>query len=135
VSRATVVYLTMILVFVAGLWAVMTAGARLTAPEDLSGRWVAIDAPGANTWPAVTVEQSGRFFQMAFDDGPADVAVSAQDTSAEGRLSLARGAWHVTIDGSAGQAVRTFHVDGPISGTFTGRRPGPTTAPAGKGVK
>ena len=134
-NRATVVYLVMIIAFVAGMWAVMTAGAGLTAPEDLGGRWLGTNPPATNTWPALTVEQSGRYFQLAFDNGPGDIAVSSQVSSGDGRLSLARGAWRVTIDGTPGQAVRTFHVDGPTSGTFTGRRAGPTTAPAAKEAK
>ena len=129
-SRASVVYLLMIVVFVAGLWAVMAIGGRLAAPEDLRGRWVAVEgADAASRWSGMSVQQSGEFFQLAFDGGPSDVAVTMHGRADDGRLSLARGPWHVTIDPPTGRpAVRTFHVEGPTSGTFTGRRPGATTA-------
>ena len=119
----------MIVALVGGLWAVLAIGGQLVAPEDLGGRWSAV-GPGA-PWPGLTVEQSGRYFQLTFDNGPA-VAVTMQGGSPDGRLSLGRGKWHVTIDAARGQA-RTFHLDGPIPGTFTGHRGAePTKGPATK---
>ena len=131
-SRSTVVYVSMMFVLVGGLWAVLAAGGRLVAPEDLSGRWTAVALTSAGGWPALTVEQSGNYFELAFDNGPA-FGATLVDRSADGRLSLGRGPWRVTIDGPTGgppTAARTFHVDGPAAGTFTGRRPArSTTAP------
>ncbi len=133
-SRATVVYLVMLVVLVGGLWGVLAIGATLSAPENLDGRWAAAGGSAVNTWKGLTVEQSGQYFQLAFDDNPAapTIGVTMVGHPTDGPLTLARGPWHVTIDGTAGQdAVRTFRVDGPTPGTFTGRREArPTTGPS-----
>ena len=107
----------------------LAVGSTLTAPENLNGRWTAA-GPGGR-WPGVTVEQSGRYFELAFDNGPTMGATMVGPPTA-GRLTLARGPWRVTVNGPAGtDAARTFHVDGPTAGTFTGRRDArPSTGPA-----
>ncbi len=129
-SRATVVYLSMIAALVGGLWSILAVGDRLVAPEDLSGRWMAVPPAAGGGWPAMTVEQSGQFFELAIENGPPRVAVAVVDRADDGRLSLARGPWRVTVDPPAADGVRTFRVDGPRPGTFTGRRATPATAPA-----
>ena len=126
-SRATVVYLGMVGVFVAGLWAVLAVGGHLHAPEDLAGRWTSA-TPGRG-WPAVTVAQSGRYFELSFEGGPT-VAASVTDRSPDGGLSLARGPWRVAVGPAQEDGVRTFRVDGPTAGTFAGRRAVPATGPA-----
>ena len=133
-SRATVVYLLMIVALVGGLWAVLAAGGRLVAPEDLGGRWTAV-APGGR-WSAVSVEQSGEYFELTFGTDPA-VPLTLVDQRPDGGLTLARGKWRVTVDPPAGpDGPRTFHVDGPAVGgatsdSFTGRLDGrPATAKA-----
>ncbi len=129
-SRAAVVYLSMIVALVGGLWAVLAVGGRLDAPEDLNGRWTALSADRGDRWSGLTVEQSGVYWQLSFDGGPQQVGLTMVDRAADGRLSLRRGPWRVTVDGAAGAAVRTFSVDGPQSGTFTGRRGrAPATTP------
>ena len=130
-NRATLVYLGMIVVFVAGLWAVLSVGATLSAPENLDGRWVALgpaDGSPPGTWSGLTVGQSGRYFQLAFDGGPT-VAVTADPPGPDGRLTLTRHPWHVTVTPAAADA-RTFRVEGPTPGTFVGHRDRPTTVPA-----
>ena len=77
VSKATFVYIVMLSVFGAGLWAILSFGSiLLRAPEDLAGRWELTDtkprtgdaAPAA---PAtkLEVEQSGLFFNVSLDGG------------------------------------------------------------------
>jgi hypothetical protein len=128
-SRASVVYLVMIVVLVGGLWAILAIGGQLSAPEDLRGRWT---PAGPAAWPGLTVEQSGRYFELSFD-GTAPFGVTAGASGDGGPLTLDRGPWHVTVEGETD--VRTFRVAGPTAGTFTGRRatgapPAPTTREA-----
>ncbi len=133
-SRATVVYLAMIAVLIAGLWGVLAIGATLSAPESLDGRWVAIDPASVSTWHGLTVEQSGRYFELAFDNNVKcpSIGVTMVGHPTDGALSLTRGPWQVTIDAPRGtDPVRTFHVDGPTPGTFTGHREA-TTRPAAR---
>jgi hypothetical protein len=71
--RAYTIYVGMFVALVVGLWAILTAGSRLTAPEDLSGEWHvtwATTSPTGGSEPDGTmrVQQSGRFFNVTFDD-------------------------------------------------------------------
>lgn len=73
-NRATVVYIFMIVVGAAGLWAVLQAGVDRRAPVDLNGEWSlrAIESspkggPVAQRW---MIEQSGCFVRLSFDGGP-----------------------------------------------------------------
>ena len=128
VGRASVVYGVMIVVFAAGLWGVMAVGKRLVAPVDLRGRWAAV-GPAGGGWPAVTVEQSGRYFELSFEKGPRfGAAVSEQDE--RGGLVLGRGPWRVSIGPADGAGTRRFAVEGPQPGVVTGRLERPTTGPA-----
>jgi len=74
-NRATIVYGAMILGCALGEWAVLSFGERIVAPEDLAGKWtlesrLPAGAKGAAFGPGLTIDQSGRFFQIAIDNGP-----------------------------------------------------------------
>ena len=122
-NRAAVVYLVMIVVLVGGLWGVLGVGGRLVAPDDLNGRWRAVE--GGHGRPGVTVEQSGRYFELAVDGLPR-FGATLVDRAADGRLRLARGRWRVTVDRPDATRARTFHVDGPATAVVTARRAAPT---------
>ena len=75
--RATVVYILMIFACAVGLWGVLVYGNRLQAPEDLAGKWTlspisqtAAHPQSASYGPAMTIDQSGQFFQVSFENGP-----------------------------------------------------------------
>jgi hypothetical protein len=72
-SRANGVYIVFTLIFAIGIWAILGFGsATLTAPEDLAGQWVIVPPAGlADVEQAdrLTIDQSGRFFELAFKDG------------------------------------------------------------------
>ena len=120
-SRATGVYAVMVVVFVAGLWVVLAIGATLTPPADLRGRWSAVGPAKAGGWPAVTIDQSGRYFELAFDGGP-HVSGAVVGGSPDRAFSLARQPWTVAVGPPDAAGTRTFTVAGPTSGTFVGRR-------------
>jgi hypothetical protein len=75
ISKGTGVYVIMLAVFGAGLWAILSFGSIvLRAPTDLAGTWeLRPPGTGKDARPAHTlvVEQSGRFFEVAIDGSPA----------------------------------------------------------------
>ena len=68
----------MIAIAAGGLWVVLAYGNQLHAPQDLAGKWTLVpasqslagEAPAAAFGPGMTIEQSGRFFQVSFENGP-----------------------------------------------------------------
>ena len=130
-SRATTVYVVMIVALVGGLWAVLSIGGRLSAPEDLAGRWEL--SPGQ----AVSVEQSGKFFQLTFGpDKPVDLTL-AKAEPAHVQLTGHNG-WSVAFDGPVGGDEKVVTVVGPKhAGRYDAHRTArtfpaaaaPTTAP------
>lgn len=71
-SRATIVYVLMLLLGVGGLWLILGAGSRLRAPTDLSGAWgVGSEDPTIpeTLGDTVNIEQSGRFVRLDFAKG------------------------------------------------------------------
>ena len=107
-SRATAVYVCMVVALVGGLWAVLRVGSRLQAPPDLSGRWELqpLDPAGPER-PAgeerlgrsVRVDQSGRFFRLEFDRGRVmNLRLLRQSSIGSGparkvRMELGDGTW------------------------------------------
>jgi hypothetical protein len=74
-SRATVIYILVLVAAVAGIMLILNRGEHLTAPPDVSGEWAVGRIDAASAGPADTVgkrvfvEQSGRFVRMTFEKG------------------------------------------------------------------
>ena len=69
-SRATVVYLSMIGIGALGLWVVLELGDDQRAPIDLNGEWSLSRQDAATGSPLaqrLTIEQSGQFLRLSFD--------------------------------------------------------------------
>src|SRR5258708_33610234 len=108
-NRATIVYGAMILGCALGEWAVLSFGERIVAPEDLAGKWTLVSrlpagAKGAAFGPGITIDQSGRFFQMAIDNGPKLNMELEQQTylGAPGQavtMELVNGPWRMVVEG------------------------------------
>ncbi len=71
--RAYLIYLLMFAILGAGLWVILTLGAAMKAPDDLSGDWTiswdGAPPPNAND-PTMHIDQSGRFFVVRFGKKP-----------------------------------------------------------------
>jgi hypothetical protein len=117
-SRPVVVYLVMIVVLVAGLWTVLDVGGHLIAPEDLAGKWQVQSADGDPRGPGLNIEQSGKFFQIAFEHGP-QLDLKLQSTSP---TVLANGNWKMTITGREGGDDKTLQLEGPQAGRWSAHR-------------
>ena len=112
ISKATSVYIIMLVVFGAGLWAILSFGSiLLQAPTDLAGQWELHDANATTdsgesvAAHKMTIDQSGRYFQITID---------------QQRFSLKQAA-HELLDNPTGpDAVRITMSSGPNELTFTG---------------
>ncbi len=69
-SRPAVVYVVMLAVLIVGLWAVLAAGRHVHAPRDLAGKWQLTPLSPDAKPQVMTVEQSGLFFQIGFEQDP-----------------------------------------------------------------
>jgi hypothetical protein len=130
-SRATVIYLLMLTLFGAGLWAILSAGSiLLRAPEDLGGQWeiYATDST-ADDEPLMemSIEQSGKFIKLTLQDRPLDLKLMRQTRSKEHhsgsiRLELEGSNSSASFEGPSGGDEFRLSLDGPIRGTWLARR-------------
>ncbi len=68
--RATLTYITILIIGAVALWLVLLQGPRLQAPPDLSGPWSLREDPQGPHEVRAVVEQSGRFIRFSFDGAP-----------------------------------------------------------------
>jgi hypothetical protein len=70
--RATIVYIGMVGLLVAGLWTILRVGRWVHAPHDLSGQWLIrpVEASPESEPLPMQVTQSGRFLAVEFPDMP-----------------------------------------------------------------
>lgn len=108
VSKATSVYIIMLAIFAAGLWAILSFGSILLhAPTDLAGKWELHpeDAPESPAAHTLAIDQSGRYFQIVLDDKhfPARQTQQERITSAtdpdEVRIALSGGGNELVFSG------------------------------------
>jgi hypothetical protein len=132
-NRASIVYGLMILLSASGVWAVLSLGQNLTAPEDLAGKWT-LESRLVSTRPGggeMTVEQSGKFFQISFDKGPKlnlileEQSASSSATGPTERVALSNGPWHLSFQGPRGGDEMQVSLTGPQlsqCGVWTAKR-------------
>src|SRR5688500_8882350 len=127
-SRATLVYILMLVAGAGGLWLILRAGSGLAATTDLSGVWV-VGGEDPNSardlGHTVFVEQSGRHFRLNFERGlQVDMKVVAETrpdaaTGGELEMRMAGGPWTMTAFGVDANGPLIFRLDGPEPHTFT----------------
>jgi hypothetical protein len=61
VSKATSVYVIMVVILIGGLWLILAIGSTLMPPTDLAGKW---ELKGASGTQDLSVEQSGKFVNL-----------------------------------------------------------------------
>lgn len=133
VSRATSVYIIMLVVFAAGLWTILSFGSiLLRAPTDLSGKWELRDPSGqAGAGPAhtMTIEQSGLYVRMTIDRTAYSLKLAGAPPNrfhadpAQARLELvgnSTGAEDVklTLDGQRDSDEYELSFSGPLNGMW-----------------
>jgi len=114
-SRATLIYILVLVAAVGGTMLILNQGARLTAPPDVSGEWTVGRIDAASPAPADTVgrrmfvEQSGRFVRMTFEKGlQLDAKLHYEPRPQQQGLTLRfrSSDWELTAEG--------MNVDGPL---------------------
>jgi hypothetical protein len=140
-SRASLVYVAMFLVLIAGLWAILRVGSLLAAPADLQGEWTvdwSDDAP-PDLPPKLSIQQSGVFAHARLGDHPplsGRLNKVRGATRVSGDLASRDGRWRLTFDPYAGGDLLTGMLDAPTHASFTASRAAarskPTAAAASK---
>jgi hypothetical protein len=130
-SRATVVYIVMLVACAGGLWAIIGLGKGLRAPTDLSGVWaVGGEDPTVpeQLGESVVIEQSGRFLRLNFAHGLlVDLKLQEDQPAAPeaGKnldMVFEGPRWKLTAFGSSEQGPLIFRLNGPEKHTFTATR-------------
>jgi len=119
-SRPAAVYLVMIVVLIAGLWAVLAMGSHLVAPEDLAGKWklqsIIHGIPDDN----LDIEQSGRFYQVSFESGTRLNLKWTERTA--NVIQLGNGDTKLTIAGLPDSDDKTIELSGSHAGRWAAHR-------------
>jgi hypothetical protein len=125
-SRATLVYILMVLVGVAGTVVILKRGHVLHAPPDLSGDWHILGAEStandsAGLGRTMHVEQSGRFVRLRFDRPlTIDVKLLSHAPTADGPTT--RRAVQMQFKGNEWTlATLGVGAGGPLACTLSGR--------------
>jgi hypothetical protein len=66
--RAYLIYFFMFAILACGMWLILTVGAAMRAPDDLSGDWTVHWDTSASE--PMHIDQSGRFFVVRFPNKP-----------------------------------------------------------------
>jgi hypothetical protein len=151
--RASIIYIAMIVACAGGLWAVLSYGSNLVPPEDLAGKWTLTPSTPAGPFiriapygPGLTIDQSGRFFQVAFENGPrldfrlaqpAELMPVPGDVVRIERLELSSPGWILKAWGKPGGDEWMMWLVGPEdsqSGRWLAKRVVRTFAPGSKGA-
>jgi hypothetical protein len=112
----------MILVLIAGLWAVLAMGSHLVAPEDLAGKWKLQSVIHGIPDDCLNIEQSGRFYQITFDvDHGTRLDLKWTDRSAN-VIHLANGDTKLSISGLPDSDDKTIELSGSHAGRWSAHR-------------
>ncbi len=113
-------YLVMIVALVAGLWSVLAMGRNLHAPEDVAGKWQLAPVSAGEPGQVLTIEQSGRFFQVVFEHGPSlDLKLQGSFSS----MLLSNKKWTLNIqDRGPDPDDKLMVLTGPESKQWTAHR-------------
>ena len=131
-SRATLVYIAVIILSAAGLWLIVRAGRNLRAATDLSGVWVVGGEDPAvpeQLGETIAIEQSGRFLRLNFERGlRVDVRLKDAPDNAKASENLEMlfegPAWKLSAFGVGPEGPLIFNLSGPEKHTFTVTRRG-----------
>jgi hypothetical protein len=136
-NRGWLVYILMFVLAAAGLSLILTLGASVSAPDDLSGEWNLRwdgEPPAALRSDRLRIGQSGRFFTLRFGDArPMSLTLNPQwKGSRDGRrldMSLRGDLWTSRITGEfrkvdppAIDEIR-LELSGPTRAVAFARRP------------
>jgi hypothetical protein len=122
VSKATFVYVITVVVLVGGLWFILALGATLVPPKDIAGKW---ELEGPNGSQDLSVEQSGKFIDLAMGSWTASLKIDADGGSnSKGKNSVVMvgNQQSVRFEGLGINDKCTIRFDGAFSGVYEAHR-------------
>jgi hypothetical protein len=136
-SRATLIYILVLVAAVGAIMLILDRGARLTAAPDVSGEWAlgridaASPAPASTVGQSVFIEQSGRFVRMTFANGLQFDARLLYEPSPRKGVTLRFRAtdWELTAEGMNVNGPLVCQLIGSERYPFTLTRPLPEPRP------
>lgn len=139
-SRASLVYVGMFLVLIAGLWVILRVGSLLAAPADLQGEWT-MNWPGdgpADLPAKLSIQQSGVFAHATLGgasrlSGRLNKVRGA--TRVSGELASRDGHWRITLNPYAGGDMLTGTLDAPTRASFTASRAAARSKPTAEAAR
>ncbi len=137
VSKATSVYVVMVVVLVGGLWMILSMGSTLMPPTDLAGKWELAGPAGTQE---LSVEQSGKFVDLTMKGWTANLKIrqdAMQNPTSQPGVSVPRamiagttdadiimqgGDQTVTFNGLTPNDACTIRFEGKVTGVFQAHR-------------
>ena len=96
--KTQVTYLTMMLVFAAGLWAILRIGSRLHAARNVAGEWELRSTDGGPRLPDhLTLRQSGKFLTGTLQGRPDTIQLHGELDQASKMTLRASGGRQLTM--------------------------------------
>jgi hypothetical protein len=122
VSKATSVYVIMVVVLFGGLWLILSMGSTLVPPTDLGGKW---ELSGPSGTQNLSVEQSGKFIDMSMGTWTASMKIdkdASQNIAGKNAILMKGNGQSVVFEGLGINDQCTVQFDGPMSGVYRAHR-------------
>jgi hypothetical protein len=122
VSKATSVYVIMVVVLCGGLWLILAMGSTLVPPTDLGGKW---ELTSASATRDLSVEQSGKFVDLVMGNWSASLKIEedgGQNSNGQNAIFMSGKGERVTFDGLGINEQCTIHFDGSMTGVYQAHR-------------
>jgi hypothetical protein len=122
VSKATSVYVIMVVVLFGGLWLILAMGSTLIPPTDLGGKWELSGASGSKN---LSVEQSGKFVDLAMGNWTASLKIDEdanQSSKGKNAIVMTGKGQRVAFEGLGIDDLCSIKFDGPMSGVYQAHR-------------
>ncbi|HSZ58040.1 MAG TPA: hypothetical protein VK797_20420 [Tepidisphaeraceae bacterium] len=122
--KTQVIYLVTMLMFAAGMWAVLRIGSELRAARNVAGEWQLNTASQATNLPErLTIQQSGRFLTGVLGDPSAPISMRGELPQGS-TILLAASHPQLSLTATLNEAGDKFvgRVDGAVSSELSGTR-------------
>jgi hypothetical protein len=122
--KTQVTYLVMMLIFAAGLWAILRIGTHLRAARNLAGEWQVAESSSELTPPGrLSLHQSGKFLTGTLRSRGKEIRLSGELEESQFTLRAARPPLTVTGMLNDGGDRLSGRFDGLICANWSATRP------------
>ena len=114
ITNATAVYTIMILVFAAGMWAILAFGSTLRAQPDLAGDWQLIpEGDPKQEVLRATIDQSGRYLRLVTATETVNLVMDRNASGDASRIELRGKSAHAAFDATPAVDVYRLTLQSP----------------------